>query len=548
MTMTLNQSMHARNIYRQRPNFAEMAKSFPSFAPYVRTDLRGRSSVDYDDCRALRELTKTLLKKDFDLDVDIPEDRLIPTVPQRLNYLLFVEDLVTKLKSFGTAIASPDTRLPTEVIGLDVGTGCCAIFPLIGCTLNKDWHFVAVDVDQLSIQSATYNVSRNGLNDRINVIECDEENSFEPIVQQMTSKGKRINFLMTNPPFFGHKYENEFDTSGGDKTDLQMDDEVKSTKDSSKFATKAQQICHFRHKSTANTSITIESVVDGGEVEFVLKIIERSLRLRDKVMIYTTMLGKKSSQKQLKYIINKHIQNGDIQSAVYTEFCQGVTKRWGIAWTLVLGLNLREVPVIKMPKQKKTPLIYYFPPLMETVEYTMEAIGDKIESLLKDDIKLETFTVERNKKKIKFLIKSDVNVWSHQRKKRREAKRRIESDSLTDKSSQTVMNDVCNPHNKNDLLMVGNGRTEIMSPKKRCLSDMECDDNDDNEMNDHQIDVKKNKTIVKELLGHKKYLLDASLVIKRDKQSILMEMQTKELATSKESTHQLFLYFKNILI
>ena len=137
-----------------------MAKTFPSFATYVKTDLKGKAVFDYNDPNALRELTKTLLKKDFDLDVDIPEDRLIPTVPQRLNYILFIEDLMTKLLEF----------LPNEskeIIGLDVGTGCAAIFPLIGCTINKNWNFVAIDIDAKNIETASHNVIKNGLNNRI---------------------------------------------------------------------------------------------------------------------------------------------------------------------------------------------------------------------------------------------------------------------------------------------------------------------------------------------------------------------------------------------
>lgn len=38
-------------------------------------------------------LTTILLKKDFDLDVYLPVGKLIPTIPLRLNYLLWLEDL-----------------------------------------------------------------------------------------------------------------------------------------------------------------------------------------------------------------------------------------------------------------------------------------------------------------------------------------------------------------------------------------------------------------------------------------------------------------------
>ena len=35
-----------------------------------------------------------MLKDDFDLDVLMPLDRLIPTIPLRLNYILWLEDIL----------------------------------------------------------------------------------------------------------------------------------------------------------------------------------------------------------------------------------------------------------------------------------------------------------------------------------------------------------------------------------------------------------------------------------------------------------------------
>ena len=56
-------------------------------------------------------LSQTLLKKDFQLDVEIPAGKLVPTLPNRMNYLLWLEDIVNAL------------QLPEEetITGLDVG-------------------------------------------------------------------------------------------------------------------------------------------------------------------------------------------------------------------------------------------------------------------------------------------------------------------------------------------------------------------------------------------------------------------------------------------
>lgn len=55
--------------------------------------LNGKIVFDFKNQDGLRLLTTILLKKDFDLDVDLPVGRLVPTIPLRLNYLLWIEDL-----------------------------------------------------------------------------------------------------------------------------------------------------------------------------------------------------------------------------------------------------------------------------------------------------------------------------------------------------------------------------------------------------------------------------------------------------------------------
>lgn len=49
--------------------------------------------VNFKEPEAVRALTCTLLKEDFGLSIEIPLERLIPTVPLRLNYIHWVEDL-----------------------------------------------------------------------------------------------------------------------------------------------------------------------------------------------------------------------------------------------------------------------------------------------------------------------------------------------------------------------------------------------------------------------------------------------------------------------
>lgn len=93
--MAFNNQMHERNIYKNPPDFIQIAMDYPEFRKYAVSDSKNkRVRVDFTNMEALRMLTKILLEKDFGLNVCLPEGFLIPTVPQRLNYILWIEDLL----------------------------------------------------------------------------------------------------------------------------------------------------------------------------------------------------------------------------------------------------------------------------------------------------------------------------------------------------------------------------------------------------------------------------------------------------------------------
>lgn len=105
---------------------------------------------------ALRALTCTLLKKDFDLEVEIPINKLIPTVPLRLNYILWIEDLL-----------SISEREGGEVKGIDIGCGSSCVYSLMAAK-KYGWKMTATEIDHSSLEYARKNVQINNLNDSIN--------------------------------------------------------------------------------------------------------------------------------------------------------------------------------------------------------------------------------------------------------------------------------------------------------------------------------------------------------------------------------------------
>lgn len=117
-------------------------------------DVLGKVTIDFKDSSALRALTCSLLKKDFDLTVVIPPNKMIPTIPLRLNYVLWIEDLLT---AFG---------MSENIIGIDVGTGASCVYALLGAKQNG-WSMIATDTDKENVVHARQNVSRNALDHKI---------------------------------------------------------------------------------------------------------------------------------------------------------------------------------------------------------------------------------------------------------------------------------------------------------------------------------------------------------------------------------------------
>lgn len=280
----------ARNIYKNDVDFMALSLQSPEFAKY----LKPNGQLDFTDPDAVRQLTKSLLKQDFDLEVDIPENRLCPPVPNRLNYILWLQDLLDTTGDEYRDDYDPDR----DVTGLDIGTGCCSIYPLLGCASRPRWKFVATDIDDENIETATKTVTRNGLESRIQIIKTDPSSELIPLQK---SGVERLDFTMCNPPFYASR--DEMITSAEAKERLPF---------------------------SACTGAEVEMVTSGGELDFVTRMIEESIRLGEKVLWYTTMLGKLSS---VSVIVEKLISHNNRNYAV-TEFVQGSkTRRWAVAWS-----------------------------------------------------------------------------------------------------------------------------------------------------------------------------------------------------------------------
>lgn len=185
-----------------------------------------------------------------------------------------------------------------------------------------------------SIEYARTNITANELQNRIEIFEnSSKEDPLDSLIRN-SDKWQKFDFTMCNPPFFRDEIESDAESDEIKETDT--DGNTKSQCDKQK------------PPNNAKTGIACELMTTGGEVEFVKKIIQQSREFRNRISIFTTMLGHKAS---LQPIVQELKVLGIINYCT-SEFCQGWTKRWGVAWTFRNDLPLRLVPTLGQTQPK----------------------------------------------------------------------------------------------------------------------------------------------------------------------------------------------------
>ncbi|EPE10930.1 hypothetical protein F503_06025 [Ophiostoma piceae UAMH 11346] len=292
-----------RNLYKERLDFRTLAAEDEEFAQFTR-----HGNVNFRDPAAVMQLTKTLLRRDFNLEMELPSDRLCPPVPNRHAYVQWISALLET------------TGLDRQVVGADVGTGASCIYPLLACAQHADWQFVATDIDEKSLGYARANVGRNSLQNRIKVVRRTTEDTLVPIEQAGGSHGvtnglpQTLSFVMMNPPFYSSAAEMEASASA------------------------KEQPPH-----TACTGAPVEMVYDGqggddsgsdaqGEVAFVGRMMTESLQLGGRVGWYTAMVGKLSSLVTLVERLRSP-EVGVDNYAVAAFVTGSKTRRWALGWS-----------------------------------------------------------------------------------------------------------------------------------------------------------------------------------------------------------------------
>ncbi|KAJ8977955.1 hypothetical protein NQ317_008147 [Molorchus minor] len=408
--MSMNKYMHPRNIYKSPPNFKELALEFPEFRPFVRPDLNGKITLDFKDVHALRALSCVLLKKDFGLIVEMPMNKLIPTIPLRLNYILWIEDLLKAATS-------------ENIVGIDIGTGASCIYPLLAAKKNK-WAMLATENDSNSFSDARNNVERNKLQDLIRVVLVKQDKLLEGVIE-----------------------DREYDFC---------------------ISRKAGR----PHPKNAFCASVNEVVAKGGEVEFITRLIDESKNINRRIKVYSTMIGQKSSLPPLKKALREASVTSFNESYFCQGNTTRWGLAWTFCTDINLKKVLDPVKQISRSNKTKGPLIYPIG-LASANKYSLSDFSERLLRLFKElDMAVEE--ASRNPKVLRYFVTAFANTWSHQRRRKREKRNKSTEGCINcktnmdlDESSNSL------PLEKSDTSGESNNNMEnpVKSPGKRTQDD-----------------------------------------------------------------------------
>lgn len=259
--MSQNKIMHEKSPFKDQYDFSEMIKVYPALKSYVFENKYGTSTIDFGNNNAVKSLNAGLLKFHYDLDWDIPAGHLCPPIPGRLDYLLHLSEL----------------SLGEEVKLLDIGTGVSFIYPLLA-QKHFNWEVVGSDISEEAIKSSNDLLAKNsGVKGEVR-LQSNKAHYFHGIIKD----GESFDVVVCNPPFYKSEAESK----------AQNIRKIKGLKKG--------KVAQMNFGGTAN-----ELWCEGGELAFIVGMIQESEQYKNKVNWFTCMVSNQDHLRPLKRQIAK---------------------------------------------------------------------------------------------------------------------------------------------------------------------------------------------------------------------------------------------------
>lgn len=274
-------AMHPQNPYYNRYDLKRLAKHYVALQKYIVLNPSGEETIDFSSSSAVYALNKAMLLADFKLeDYHLPTGYLIPPIPGRLDYLLHILDFLSE--KFNIAVDS-------ELRGLDIGTGANGIYCILGAQYFN-WTMVGTESDAKAVEIAIANRQlTKALQDKVE-IRHQENKSF--LFATIIQSHERFDFTVCNPPFHSSREE-------------AVKGSFRKFKNLVGATNKKELSLNFEGQAN-------ELWCNGGEALFIKRLIKESIKFKDQVKVFTSLVAKADNllkiEKQLtKAKANYHV-------------------------------------------------------------------------------------------------------------------------------------------------------------------------------------------------------------------------------------------------
>jgi 23S rRNA (adenine1618-N6)-methyltransferase len=265
---------HAKNKYQGRYDFNQLILASPALKKFVKKNPHNNEdTIDFSDNQSLIELNRALLKHFYHLKFwDIPKGYLVPPIPGRSEYIHHAAELFADPKGLNV---------------LDIGTGANCIYPLIGVH-EYNWKCLASDTDEFALKNAQKIVDQNHLNESIFLVHQPDGSA---LLKNIIEPDEYFDLVICNPPFYSSKRE-AMDAAFRKSNNLKL-----------------KKLYNFKGQDT-------ELWCEGGEEEFIVKMIKESVDFKDNVGYFSSLVSKKEHMSrfygELKRLNVKNIKTIEI--------------------------------------------------------------------------------------------------------------------------------------------------------------------------------------------------------------------------------------------
>ena len=300
--------LHERNVHREGYDMARLTAAFPALQSFLTTSQVGTATINFSDVQAVTALNQALLAADYGMrQWSLPEGYLCPSVPGRADYIHYAADLMAS-HNRGSVPPGSGIRI------LDIGVGANAIYPIIGHH-SYGWSFVGSDTDPVALNSAKAIIdSSESLSEHVRLrLQKNPAHYFKGIV----GSDEEFDLVVCNPPFYASEAEAN---------------EASARK--------------WRNLGKAKTMGTTrnfggqlgELYCEGGEVQFIRKMMEESFFFARKCYWFTTLVSRQEHIHTLRRALQR-LKPTEVQ---VVHMAQGQKNSRILAWTFLSPEQQRE--------------------------------------------------------------------------------------------------------------------------------------------------------------------------------------------------------------